>query len=125
MAKTFKDMLAEGNAAIETLTVEAAQALLESPEHLFLDVRETVEVAKGTIPGSVHAPRGLLEFQACPTSPMRNQAIDGSKTIVLFCGSGGRSALAGKTLKELGFEKVVHIGGGFGAWEKAGGAVKR
>lgn len=123
MAKTFKDFVAEGNAAISTISVGDAKALVGSSDHLFLDVREGGEVAKGMIPGAVHAPRGLLEFQACPTCPMHNPAIDGTKNLVVYCGSGGRSALAGKTLTELGYENVSHIAGGFGAWVQDGGEV--
>lgn len=123
MAKTYKDMIAEANGMVKTITVAQAADLHGRADCVFLDVREAPERAKATIPGSIYAPRGLLEFIADPTGPMHRPEIDGSKTLVVFCGTGGRSALSSKTLMELGFEKVCHIGGGITAWTAAGHPV--
>jgi len=89
---------------------------------VFVDLREPGELEKsGTLSGAVAVPRGLLEFYADPTSPMHVAALDPERHLVLFCGSGGRSALAAKTLKDMGFAKVSHVAGGFAAIKTAGG----
>ena len=116
-------MMAEANAAIETISASDAMAISSDANVIFIDVRESVEQAKGMIPGAVAVPRGFLEFRAHPQSPLYNPEIDGSKKLVLYCASGGRSALAGKTLKDLGYDKVSHIAGGISAWQEAGGPI--
>ena len=116
----FKAMLAEANAVIETVSVQDLPYHLEDAGTVLVDVRETVErEQEGTIPGSIHAPRGLLEFQADPESPVFNDALQPDKHLVLYCGSGGRSALAAKTLLDMGFETVSSLGGGYAAWRAA------
>ena len=118
LKRGFKDMLAEANAAIETVSVSDLPYLLDDPEVVLVDVRETVERDKGgSIPGSVHAPRGLLEFQADPESPMYNDALKPEQRMVLYCGNGGRSALAAKTLLDMGFSDVASLAGGYNAWK--------
>ncbi|MCH7931218.1 MAG: rhodanese-like domain-containing protein [Proteobacteria bacterium] len=113
----FKQLIAEANSVIETITVAQALTLVGDPGVQFVDVRETVERQQsGTIQGAVHAPRGFLEFHVDPESPMHNPALSAGKRLVLFCGSGGRSALAAKTLHDMGVKNVCHIGGGFAAW---------
>ena len=113
----FKQLIAEANSVIETITVPQALTLVGDPGVQFVDVRETVERQQsGTIQGAVHAPRGFLEFHVDPESPMHNPALSAGKRLVLFCGSGGRSALAAKTLHDMGVKNVCHIGGGFAAW---------
>ena len=119
--KSSKEMLAEANSAVETIPVERALAMVDDPNVVFVDVREGAEREKGTVRDSVHASRSFLEFHADPASPMHKPELAGGKKLVLFCGSGGRSALAAKTLKDMGIENVAHIGGGFGAWQKANG----
>jgi len=122
--KGFKQLLAEANAAVETISVQQALELANDPSVQFVDVREQVELAAGgTIPGAVHAPRGLLEFIADPESPAHKKPLSSGKRLVLFCASGGRSALASKTLGEMGIDKVSHVAGGFNAWKAAGGPV--
>jgi rhodanese-related sulfurtransferase len=122
--KGFKQLLAEANATIETVSVQEALELAKDPSVQFVDVREQVEVtASGTIPGAVHAPRGLLEFIADPESPMHKKPLSSGKLLILFCASGGRSALATRTLAEMGIAKVCHIAGGFNAWKAANGPV--
>ncbi len=122
ITRGFRQMLAEANAMIETISVHDAQALVGDADVVFVDVRETVErQASGAIKDSVHAPRGFLEVIADPESPMHNGSLASGKRLVLYCGSGGRSALAAKTLMDMGLEKVCHIAGGYGAWVEAGG----
>jgi rhodanese-related sulfurtransferase len=117
-------MLAEANGAIETIPVEQAIAMVADPGVMFVDVREGSERQKGTVKGSLHASRGFLEFHADPASPMHKPELASGKKLVLFCGSGGRSALAAKTLKDMGVGNVAHVAGGFGAWQKAGGPTE-
>ena len=123
--RSAREMLREANAAIETLTVEQALPLVGDAGAVLVDVRETMELRQtGRIAGAVHVPRGLLEFQADPDMPMHNPALQPDKRIVLYCASGGRSALAAKTLKDMGYPNVSHIAGGFGAWTAAGGPTE-
>lgn len=117
----FKQMLAEANAAIETVAVKDAIAVAGESGYTFIDIREGEERAQGTIAGSVHVPRGFLEFHADPESPMHNPVFSSGDRLVLFCASGGRSALAAKTLVDMGFEDVCHVAGGMAAWREAGG----
>jgi len=124
LKKGFKRMVAEANAAITTVTPEDALSMVDQDNVVFLDVREPGELQEnGKLTGAVHAPRGMLEFQADPDSPYHNADIDGSKKIVVYCATGGRSALSAKTLVDMGFENVCHIAGGFNAWKEAGNPV--
>jgi rhodanese-related sulfurtransferase len=116
----FKAMLAEANAVIETVSVQDLAYLLEDPDVVLVDVRETVErEEEGLIPGSIHAPRGLIEFQADPESPMHNPELNPEARLILYCGTGGRSALAAKTLHDMGFADVSSLAGGYDAWKLA------
>ena len=121
MLKTgFKALLAQANAVIETVSVQDFPYLQDEPDVVVVDVRDATErETDGTIPGSVHASRGLLEFHADPECPAHLPALDPAKRIVLFCGTGGRSALAAKTLQDMGFSDVVSLAGGFAAWKAA------
>ncbi|WP_337660210.1 rhodanese-like domain-containing protein [Anderseniella sp. Alg231-50] len=121
MLKTgFKALLAQANAVIETVSVQDFPYLQDESDVVVVDVRDAFErETDGTIPGSVHASRGLLEFHADPECPAHLPALDPAKRIVLFCGTGGRSALAAKTLQEMGFSDVVSLAGGFAAWKAA------
>lgn len=120
LKRGFKAMLADANAAIETISVPDLPYLLEDSDVVLVDVRETVERERdGAIPGSVHATRGLLEFHADPESPAFNAAFDPDRRIILYCGTGGRSALAAKTLLDMGFPDVASLAGGYAAWHQA------
>lgn len=126
MTKGMKDYLAEANAVVHAVDIATAKGLVGDPNVLFLDVREPPELAQtGRIPGAVHVPRGLLEFQADPTSPAYKAELDPSKRIVVSCASGGRSTLACKTLMEMGYKDVVNLVGGMTAWIEAGGPTQR
>ena len=123
VTKGFQAMLAEANGEVDAITVKDAKALLASDDVVFIDVREQHERDAGTIPTSVHAPRGFLEFIADPAGPMHHPAFASGRQLVIFCGSGGRSALASKTLQDMGIGRVVNLVGGFQAWVQGGGEV--
>ncbi|MFQ5775121.1 MAG: rhodanese-like domain-containing protein [Kiloniellaceae bacterium] len=123
LKKGFKQLLAEANATIETVAAPSAVGLLGEDDVVFVDVREAHEREQGFIPGSVHAPRGFLEFIADPEGPMHNPALSPGKLLVLYCGSGSRSALAAKTLRDMGFPRVGSLIGGVAAWQEAGGPL--
>lgn len=125
MALTVKDMMAAANAAVPRLGQAAAQAMIDRGNVLVLDVRDPAEVAaSGKIPGAVNVPRGMLEFRADPTMPSHDKNFDAGKTVLIYCASGGRSALGGKLLKDMGYDKVFNLGG-FKDWTDAGGAVEK
>jgi rhodanese-related sulfurtransferase len=126
MVKRAAEMVAEANAEVGTLTVEEGMKLIGRDDVVFVDVREGPELAaQGRIPGAVHAPRGHLEFYADPSAPHHKQELSSGKRLVLYCGSGGRSALAAKTLKDMGIGKVANMLGGFSAWQRSGGKIER
>ncbi len=122
--RSSKDMVAQADAGVQTLAPEEAVKLAGDPNAVFVDVRESEELRRsGTISGAVHAPRGFLEFMADPASPRHLSELSPGKQLVVFCGSGQRSALAARTLKEMGYPRVSHVAGGFGALTQAGGQV--
>src|SRR5882762_3756362 len=122
--KTVQTMLAEAEAEVPRISPDEAKALVGRSDVLFLDVREPAEVAaSGKVPGAVAIPRGLVEFRADPASALHDKAFDPAKTVVAYCASGGRSALVGKTLKDMGYTKVLNLGG-FKGWVDAGGEVE-
>jgi rhodanese-related sulfurtransferase len=124
MTTTVKDMLAAANAAVPRIAPAEAIALAADPRVVLLDVRDGSEVkAAGKAKGALHVSRGLIEFRADPDSPLHDAAFDRAKTIIVYCASGGRSALAGKTLKEMGYHDVRNLGG-FKDWVEAGGEVE-
>jgi rhodanese-related sulfurtransferase len=123
--KTVQSMLAEADAAVPRISPDEAKGLLGRADVLFLDVREPSEVAaSGKVRGAVAVPRGLVEFRADPASPMHDAAFDLAKTVVAYCASGGRSALVGKTLKDMGYANVRNLGG-FKGWLDAGGEIEQ
>ena len=123
--KTVQAMLAEAEAAVPRISTDEAKGLLGRPDVLFLDVREPPEVAaSGKVRGAVAVPRGLVEIRADPASPMHDAAFDRAKTVVTYCASGGRSALVGKTLKDMGYANVRNLGG-FKGWLDAGGEIEK
>lgn len=124
LTRTSKQLVSEANAVVESLPPEDAARLVGAPDVQFVDIREPAEVAKtGLVAGAVHVPRGLLEFQIDPESPTHNAKLVASSRLVLYCGSGARSALAAKSLKEMGVENVVHVPGGFSALKEAGAST--
>jgi rhodanese-related sulfurtransferase len=121
MATTLKDMMAAANAAVPKISPEEARALMAQGA-LVVDVRDAPEVEKsGKVAGALHVSRGMLEFRADPESPQRDPAF-GKPVVITYCASGGRAALAGKTLKDLGYGDVRNLGA-FKDWAESGGAV--
>jgi rhodanese-related sulfurtransferase len=123
--KGYKDLIAEAEAKIETVSPDAAKALLGREDVEFVDLRDPREREReGVIPGAFSCPRGMLEFWIDPESPYHKPVFASGKQLVFFCAGGGRSALATATAKEMGLDNVSHIAGGFGKWREAGGAVE-
>jgi rhodanese-related sulfurtransferase len=114
MVVTAKQLLEEANAVVPKLTPKEAREMMAKGNVL----------ASGKVEGAVHAPRGLLEFRADPASPYYDKNFDKNKTVILYCASGGRSALSGKTLKDMGYDKVYNLGQ-FKEWVDSGGKVDK
>ena len=124
MAKTAAQMVAEAKSRIENLTVDQVASEREEGA-LVVDIRDADQrAADGAIPGAVHASRGMLEFYADPTSPYHKQELDPNARVILHCASGGRSALAAETLREMGYTNVAHLDGGFNALKAASKPVE-
>ena len=124
MPTSVKEMLAEANAAVPKLAPAEAAKMMRG-DVLIVDVRDPSEVEKsGRIKGAVNVSRGMLEFRADPESPYHDKNFAKDKTVILYCASGGRSALSGKTLKEMGYDKVFNLGG-FKDWADSGGSVDK
>ena len=119
--KTSQTLVSEALTEIKTISPDDALELTKKSQCNLIDIRDIRELEKeGRIDNSFHIPRGMLEFWLDPQSPyFKEEKIDINKEMVLFCAGGLRSALAAKTLKDMGFEKVSHIDGGFGALKKS------
>jgi rhodanese-related sulfurtransferase len=125
ITKGYKALVAEAMAQVTTYSVQETQAKVQAGKALIVDIRDIRELTGGTVKGSVHAPRGMLEFWVDPESPyFKPLWADESKEFVLFCGLGWRSALTAKTLQDMGMTNVAHIDGGWDAWVKEGGATE-
>jgi rhodanese-related sulfurtransferase len=123
MALSAKDMLAAANASVPKISPEEARDLIAQGA-LVVDVRDGTEVALGKVKGAVHAQRGLIEFKADPEMPSHDSAFQKDRTVIVYCASGGRSAMAGKTLQDMGYTDVRNLGG-FKGWVDAGGEVEK
>ena len=124
MVTPSMQLIGEALAEVASVSVEDALALVGGVDAVFVDVRERAEQSAGAITGAVAAPRGFLEFVADPASPMHNPALSAGKRLVIYCASGGRSALAAKTLQDMGYAEVANLTGGFQAWTEAGGPTE-
>ena len=125
MATSVKEMMEAANAAVPRITPAQAKEIIAQGNTLVVDVRDAAEVEKsGKIAGAVHVSRGMLEFRADPASPYHDKNFDKGKTVILYCASGGRSALSGKTLKDLGYDKVYNLGA-FKDWAESGAPVEK
>ena len=124
--KSPQTLVSEALKVVKTITPEEALKLASENKCNLIDIRDEVELQKlGSIENSFHIPRGLLEFSIQPEGAyVQNNQLDLNKEIVLFCAAGGRSALAAKTLKEMGFDNVSHIEGGFGLMKQKGFKIK-
>lgn len=115
------DMVEEAMRSIDNLSAAEVKAETESGDAVLVDIRDFRELYnKGKIPGSVHAPRGMLEFWIDPQSEYYRDVFSPEKRYVLYCAAGGRSALAAKTMKDMGYSNVGHLETGFAGWEEAG-----
>lgn len=124
MKKTVKSMVDDAMEVITTYSVDDARELHGRDDVQFIDIRDIRELEReGVIPGAFHAPRGMLEFWVDPQSPYHKPLFAQDKRFVLFCAMGWRSALATKTLQDMGLEKVAHIEGGFTEWKARGAPV--
>ncbi|MGJ5042934.1 MULTISPECIES: rhodanese-like domain-containing protein [unclassified Bradyrhizobium] len=125
MSTSVKELMAAANAVVPKIAPAEAQAMIGKGNTLVLDVRDAPEIEKtGKIEGAHHVSRGMLEFRADPDSPYHDKIFSKDKTVILYCASGGRAALAGKALKDLGYDKVFNVGG-FKDWADNGGAVEK
>jgi len=125
MVTSVKQMMEAANAAVPKITPAQAKEIIAKGDALVVDVRDAPEVqASGKVAGAVHVSRGMLEFRADPDLPSHDKNFSKDKTVILYCGSGGRAALAGKMLKDLGYERVFNLGG-FKDWADSGGAVEK
>ena len=117
----YKALLAAAEREIRTLSIDEARNLLDDEDVQFVDIRDIRELQReGRIPGAFHATRGMLEFWIDPESPYYKSVFGSGKTLVFYCQSGWRSALATQTVQRMGLDKVCHIGGGYRAWLEAG-----
>ncbi len=125
MTKSASDLVAEAKTHVENLDADVVETELKLGNAFLIDLREAEELAAdGRIPGSVHVPRGMLEFRADPTSPYHQEPFDPAKRIILHCAGGRRSALGAATLQAMGYSNVAHLDGGITAWKKAGKPVE-
>jgi rhodanese-related sulfurtransferase len=125
MTTSVKQMMEAANAAVPKITPAQAREIIGTGNTLVVDVRDAPEVEKsGKIAGAVHVSRGMLEFRADPESPYHDKNFSRDKTVILYCASGGRSALSGKVLKDMGYTNVYNVGA-FKDWADSGGAVER
>jgi rhodanese-related sulfurtransferase len=125
MALTVKQMLEAANAAVPKITPDRAREMMDKGNTLVVDVRDASEVQNsGKVAGAVHVSRGMLEFRADPEAPSHDKNFAKDKNVILYCASGGRAALAGKLLKDMGYAHVYNVGG-FKDWADSGGAVEK
>jgi rhodanese-related sulfurtransferase len=125
MPSSVKEMLAAANASVPKISPQEAAGLIAQGQALVVDVRDTAELqASGKVSGAKHVARGMIEFRADPDSPYHDKAFERDKTVIVYCASGGRSALAGKTLQDLGYKDVRNLGA-FKDWAEGGGAVEK
>jgi rhodanese-related sulfurtransferase len=123
MTLSVKQMIEAANAAVPRITHAEARNLIAKGA-LVLDVRDAPEVEKnGKVTGAIHVSRGMLEFRADPESPYHDKHFDRARPVLVYCASGGRSALSGKTLKDMGYAQVFNLGA-FKDWAEAGGDVE-
>jgi rhodanese-related sulfurtransferase len=125
MATTVKQMLEAANAAVPRITPAQARQMMAQGNTLVVDVRDAPELEQsGKVAGAIHVSRGMLEFRADPESPYHDRNFVRDKTVIVYCGSGGRAALSGNVLKQMGYERVYNLGA-FKDWADAGGPIEK
>jgi len=123
---SVKDLVADANTRVTTIRAIEAVPLLDDRNTLFVDLRDSAELqSHRQIPGAVHVNRGLLEFVLDPTMAYHLPIFSSGKRFILYCASGGRSALAADTAQRMGLTRVLHLGGGFKGWLEASGPVTK
>lgn len=124
ITKSAKELVKTAISKVPAISVEDAIALVGSPEHVFVDLRDGTEQTKsGVIEGAVTSSRGMMEFHIDPESPVHKPEFNQDKTYVFYCASGGRSAMAAIVAMDMGLSPVVNLSGGVSAWKKAGGTL--
>ncbi|MGN6771502.1 MAG: rhodanese-like domain-containing protein [Rhizobiaceae bacterium] len=125
MATNVKEMMAAANASIPKITQDEARKLITDGKALVVDVRDPTEVqVSGKVKGAINVSRGMLEFRADADTPYHHAEFRKDRPIILYCASGGRSALSGKTLQDMGYERVYNLGV-FKDWAENGGEVEK
>jgi rhodanese-related sulfurtransferase len=125
MVTSVKQMMETANAVVPRITPAQAREMMTKGNALVVDVRDAPEVEKsGKIAGAVHVSRGMLEFRADPETPYHDKNFTKDKIVILYCASGGRSALVGKVLKDMGYAQVYNLGA-FKDWVESGGPVDK
>jgi len=124
ITKSAASLVKQALAEVPVISAKEALSFVQRDTHVFVDLRDGAEQARGMIPGAVASSRGLMEFHIDPDSPAHNPAFNQDKTYIFYCASGGRSALAAKVAMEMGLSPVINLTGGIAAWTAAGGAVE-
>lgn len=125
MPASVKEMIEAANAAVPKISPDEAKAMMAKGDVLVIDVRDAPEVqASGKVKGALNVSRGMIELRADPNVPYHDPAFTKDKTIILYCASGGRAALSGKVLKDMGYDRVYNMGA-FKDWAAAGGEVEK
>ncbi len=124
MPLSVKEMIAAANAEVPKVPADEARRLIAEKNALVVDVRDPSEIAaSGRIKGALNVPRGMLEFRADSETPYHDAAFQKDRPVLLYCASGGRSALSGKVLKEMGYTDVHNLGA-FKDWAEGGGETE-
>ena len=125
MSRSIMEAVAEAKKMVSSISPEKLKNIIGKDNVLIVDVRDAPELADtGKVKGALNVSRGMLEFRADSSTPFHNKAFSKDKTVVLYCASGGRSALAGRALLELGYQNVLNLGA-FQNWVNAGGAIEK
>jgi len=126
ITKGVKDLLADANGSVKSIDVDEAKGLHDNDDYVFIDIRDSAELAKGgKIPGATWCGRGMIEFAIDPASPAHNKVFNQDKTYVFYCGTGGRSALATQQAAAMGLSPVINMAGGFSAWQKSDAPIEK
>ena len=125
MKTGIKELIAEAEKHIDAISVDEAEGMLNDDGVVFVDIRDVRELwREGKLPGATHAPRGMLEFWVDPDSPYHRDIFAADKKFVFYCASAWRSALATRTVQQMGMDRVCHVTGGFTAWKEAGKPIE-
>ena len=122
----YKQLIEAAEKEIESIDIDTAESLINDDGVVFVDIRDIRELQReGKLPGATHAPRGMLEFWVDPDSPYHRELFAQDKKYVFYCASAWRSALATKTVQDMGMENVCHMAGGFSAWKQADKTIEQ